>query len=368
MQKTQYSLAFFCQTFLTFFVCVFCFSLSFPPNSISSHNPLYIWNQSQLEDIIVQFHNENLARNFLTNERSLNFFEQNDFLNSGLVHLLAISGAQVVPIVNAARAAARFAAPSVMNFVSSPQQATRAFRLWREGSSVVLSLFILKIFGGSGALGRVFFLTYVSQLILLKNFSFQLSRIFPNISERSISRTFSLVGLAVFAGDPFKNYSFLLSAFGAALSELTFTLLTSAKSFQTLISKVNSMLLTSAICTFFISVLLYPLCQNALFPTVIANLIAIPLVTFIITPLSLVLVLVPFKNCDLLIFTLDAAFSMFKNISATFSTQAFSSNASSELLFSEAGRFYLVLMVTTLWSLTDTLKHRGLFMLRKQIC
>ena len=161
----------------------------------------------------------NLGLNFIGNAHKLSPLESQIFQSSGLIHLLAISGGQILPVVG------------LFGFLSS----TLIYKLYKSKKpphklmifisqiniwlGFSLSLFISLLFGGTGALIRVSWLSFFKNI----NFICKMTQIIfhhtPNLYEPIINKFLILFLVCFLFGNIFTNYSFILSAIGACCAE-----------------------------------------------------------------------------------------------------------------------------------------------------
>jgi hypothetical protein len=100
----------------------------------------------------------------------------------------------------------------------------------------------------------------------------------------------------------------------------------------------------------------------------LANICAIPIVTFLVTPLALLVLIIP-ENQDLYFLTLkclDFSLSLFQKIASTFSDHHIFINPFNRHnpLFTAEGLCYLNTLLIILWILVDILRYRKVFYMR----
>jgi predicted membrane metal-binding protein len=328
-----------------YFLCLsILFSWCFPSQRVATSNPLSSFAQHRTQMLIPSFRNPELAANFLSNTRDLPKDLSEDMKSSGVSHLLAISGAQVA-----------FLLPLFSTGILRPIGVACSW--WIPAHALMTMLGFLRalienivailcaaLFGATGSLTRVVVLRTSA-----KNFRFLtlagkgISLYFPN---NIVLRTLLVTLCALWLGNPFANLSFLLSALGAAV----------AQGFSRGISRKNLAPWQSAgwitiATSFSMSVVLAPVFSGNPIHSVFANLVAIPIVTWAVTPLSMFLLLGPPKLIENYAITaLDLALDFFRC-----TAQAFASNApdSFQPLQPTSATAYLSLCLAVLWAVED---------------
>ncbi|KAB8030765.1 ComEC/Rec2 family competence protein [Fluviispira multicolorata] len=312
-----------------------------------------------------QMEEKNLALNFLGNIRMLSFTEANQFQSSGLLHLLAISGGQVVPIASGISQFISYIFYYILRSSSSPLTLMNLIYNFKTILSLILSLLICHMFGCSGALIRVSSLTYLSKIKSLQSVYLNLFPYFPNIPVASFNRIFILILISLFFGNILINYSFLLSAIGASCAEISLRI----SYYFIKKSKIFIVLSCTSLTSIFTGLILYPFSSINLFQSCMANLIALPIVCFLITPFSLLLLFLPqnFIYFENIISMLDFSLSLLKKISFVFSEPYFSKNPfeKNNPLFKKEGLFYLNSVLFILWITIDLYKERKIYYARK---
>ena len=130
----------------------------------------------------------------------------------------------------------------------------------------------------------------------------------------------------------------------------------------------RNMLGTIMTCLF-VGIILSPLTFNSLINSCLANIFAIPIITFLVTPLALLVLILPMEN-DLfyfLVYCLDACLILFKHIAVVFSNVEIDTNYQTKntLLFSKEGLLYLNATLILLWSFIDFFRSRKIFLIRQ---
>ncbi len=307
---------------------------------------------------------KNLALNFLANIRKLSFFEAKQFQSSGLIHLLAISGGQVVPLTSGFGKLIAYFLYFCLRKLIAPFQLMNIINKFRTFFSVIISLILCHIFGCTGALIRVSSLTY-----LIKIKSFQSQHLFffpylPYIPSSTFTRFFVLILISLFFGNILYNFSFLLSAIGASCAEISIYL----SYFFIKKSKILVALASTCLTSIFTGIILSPFSSIHLLNSCLANIIALPVVCFLITPLTLILLIISedFFYYKQLINIFDLSLNILKRISIAFSNpynliNPFDRN---NPLFKLEGLLYLSIVLVVLWVISDLYKERKIYYTR----
>ncbi len=332
-------------------VSLFLSSL-FPKAPLSQKNlvnPLSQHARKTAQELAPEFKNPGLAINFFANDRVLGKAQSHAFKTSGTAHLLAISGGQVAflaPVLSA------FLAKPVLIFLArwvSPLTLMTLLTRIKSVSEIFTAAICAAMFGATGSLLRTVmgkFSTAFPQFTSLSHSVFTS----PSLaSHKTLLRLLLLPLLVPVLGNPLQDLSFLFSALGATI------LVLSSGGVQRLLGKrgatsffVKSMA-TTAITSGTISIVLSPIASTNPASSILANLVAIPLVTFWICPVSLLILLIPLPFLQhLLIPVLDAGLTVFLACANAFSSE----NAASALPFFTAKR-YLLFCVATCWALED---------------
>lgn len=321
------------------------------------------YTNKKSQDIISHLDNKTLAANFLENKRTLNADEQIAFQSSGLIHLLAVSGAQIIPICNLLS----------LFFLHIFYLCLRAFF---HSSSLMKILFYLKncvimtsafvlvgLFSCTGALLRVAFLSSLNHFLKSqKSISF-LSIALPIFSDCITRKFIVLIFASICFGNILSDYSFLLSSIGALVLEIIsvnlnyfFKYIKFKEKFKNIFKNTLLSLLTS----FLISILLYPVARVSFVLSSLSNILAAPIVTFLITPLSLLLLFMP-QNTILqpyMLFAFDYSLKVLNFIAHTFQETQYDLSLPKILLFSYEGKIYLILLFIVLSAISDTIRSR----------
>lgn len=309
-----------------------------------------------------RFTEDRLALNFLANTKKLSFGESKAFQSTGLMHLLAISGAQTSVVVGFL---SFFSSLLYITLRPSRHHAVSLFRavsLLRAVQGILLSLGIAALFGNTGSLLRVGFLRYVQAFPHLRLLGIHLSRQFLPETEYAQLRMMLLTCYFLAFGNPFSNRSFLLSALGAAVASLCgnmvgSNLFSEDNALALSVKELNRGLFASALTTSLMGILLMPFFPADLFSSVAANFLAGPLTNFFISPLSLLLLLLPatFPCYDFLLSSLDFCLALLSRFAKMFSQENTIHNPfeSNGLLNSKWGEIYLVTLLIILWAQDD---------------
>jgi hypothetical protein len=312
-------------------------------------NPLSQHAQKTAQDLAPKFRNAALAINFFCNERALGKTQSSAFKSSGTAHLLAISGGQVAflaPVLSAI-----LTKPILILLARRVSPLTLMTLLTRiKGVSEVLTAAVCAaMFGATGSLLRTTGgklssafppLTYVSHLFFTSQ---------TMASHKSIHRILILFLLVPVLGNPLQDLSFLFSALGASILTLSSVAVRKLFCRRQLSGFLFQSLATTTITSGCISIVLCPISNTNPLSAILANMVAIPLVTFWICPLSLLILLVPAPAFQhLLIPILDAGLSALLACAQAFSDE----NGVGALPFFTA-KHYLLLCVATCWTLED---------------
>jgi hypothetical protein len=167
-------------------------------------------------------------------------------------------------------------------------------------------------------------------------------------------------------GNIFINFSFLLSAIGATSAE--FCLIVSKK----IVSKKNFILLSissTILTSFVIGIILFPFCETNIYNSCLANILASPIVCLLITPLSLLALILPdtIYFYDYIILILDYSLFLLKKIALYFNNNnSINPYKNSSILFTNIGVFYLNFILVTLWILSDYLKEKKMTLFKNK--
>lgn len=323
----------------------------------------------------------NLAASFIGNMHKLNFQQSQEFQASGLVHLLAISGGQIAPVASLFSSffssCFYFRQRNRMNSVQLMVQIEKT----RIFVHLSVSFFLSFLFGCTGALLRVAGLSFLSQMGIIKRFTQNSYQIIPPLFENTALKIILLILISVLFGNIFLNYSFILSAIGASCAEISALFVYSSlfkSDEQGFGKKIISSLLHSPLCKHVIAavltsalvgILLSPLVSSSLLNSCLANICAIPVVTFFVTPLALLVLIVPENLTIIYTWTLkllDLSLYLFQKIASIFSdTNTFINPFDKHNpLFSKEGLAYLNTILICLWILIDILRNRKVLQMR----
>lgn len=201
--------------------------LSNLPNSIQENGILKNffdfsnWIENKAKSSSSQMQESNLALNFLGNIRKLSFSEKNAFQNSGLIHLLAISGGQVVPLANGISHILSYVIYYLFLKKVDPYLLKKSIYHFKIYVSLFISIVICSLFGWTGALVRVSALSYLQSLNFIQSQYSIFFKYIPFLVSKTFYKIFVLIFISVAFGNIFINYSFLLSAIGAIVLELS---------------------------------------------------------------------------------------------------------------------------------------------------
>lgn len=307
---------------------------------------------------------QNLSLNFLANKRKLSFTEAKAFQSSGLLHLLAISGGQVVPIAFLVCYLSAKLLFLIFYKTIPPNTLMQIIFHISKLISFATALLLSALFGSSGALIRVLTLTYSTKLPFFQTQHPFFYNLIPYILSQPFKKFMLIILMAIAFGNLFQNYSFLLSALGAACAE--FSIYVSFYFFKD--SKIGASLASLVLTSFLTGLVLQPFSQVNLLNSCMANILAFPVVSFLITPLSLLILLLPedFFAFQFMLNAFDQSLSLLKFISHAFSDHSLKINpfAKNNPLFSTDGLVYLNFMLILLWSFLDLYKERKTILLR----
>ena len=133
-------------------------------------------------------------------------------------------------------------------------------------------------------------------------------------------------------------------------------------------SKFFLEILVTMLTCIFVGAILSPLTYNSILNSCFANIFAIPIVTFLVTPLALLVLVTPIHNIifDLLLKGLDYSLILFKHIAIVFADGDLKNNPSLQniRLFSPDGLLYLNVIMIILWGIVDLIRGRKVFLMR----
>ncbi len=305
------------------------------------------------EKFAPRFENSGLAKNFLSNVRELSKPQAQAFRTSGVAHLLAISGGQV-----------SFLAPLVSGFLVKPFVLLGAWHFSplflmkmasgvRAATELLTSFFCAASFGATGSLLRV----VTQKIALSQTFLQRLSlAIFPGdvlLSHASLARVIFLALLVPFLGNPLQDLSFLFSALGAGFLALAAKrvgqVMRPSKGSRALTSKALQALAITTVTSGGMAILLMPISATDPLSSVCANMLAIPLVSAWICPVSLAILLAPWEAVQLfLVPVLDFGLSILNACAS-----AFAGDATGNALSFFAAKRYLLFCLVLLWAVED---------------
>lgn len=305
------------------------------------------------ENIAKNLKQGSLAFHFLANKTQLPKEELIKFQSSGTLHLLAVSGGQIAPLI----VLIEFILITFLSFLLSPFLNTFALVQWIGSLKIIIQSFVSFVicikFGFTGALLRVWGLSYLKNIYWIRKlaiFIYSKTYFFNNIT---FSRTFALCILISVFGDLSFNFSFLLSALGATMLEISWRIIQAFKRPRGLSFLTHYIYLT-AITSFLTSIFLKPIMPMNILDAISANLLAQPLVTFIITPISLFMTF--FQNLfhPLLNKTFDISLTILNSIASSFFDESLKDG--NKNIFSMYNAYYLQFLLIILWSLMDSIK------------
>lgn len=324
------------------------------------------WTEYKARAVSENMREKNLAMNFLGNLRKLSFDEAKAFQSSGLIHLLAISGGQIVPLANGFSFIIGYFLYLNLYKKMKPNKLMLLIFNIKSYCALIISFLICFSFGCTGALIRVSALSYLPKL---KIFQSQYSLFFnfiPYIISNSFNRIMIIIFISFSFGNVFINYSFLLSALGATIAEIS-TYITNFFITKPLIFQI---ICNTILTSFFTGIILFPLTKIDIINSCFSNILALPVVCFFITPLSLLALFLPseFFLYQYILMILDISLVFLKKIAFTFynpysNTNPFDKN---NPMFSLQGLIYLNIILILLWISIDIFKEKKVFIARKK--
>lgn len=324
------------------------------------------WVEQKAKITSAQMQESNLALNFLGNLRKLTFSEAKAFQNSGLIHLLAISGGQVVPLANGISKIFSYILFYILYKYINPNKLMIFINHFKIYLSLFISLIICSLFGWTGALVRVSALSYFQSIKFIQSQYFIFFKLFPFLTSKIFHKIFVLFLISSSFGNVFINFSFLLSAIGAIILEISSYITNFLISNLKIFKAICNTILTS----FFTGIILYPFTNIDLINSCSANILALPIVCFLITPLSLLAIFIPihFVFYPYIIYLLDLSLYILKKIAFTFSIDTSKKNPfdKNNPIFTLEGLLYLNTILIILWIFSDFLKERKLFKARNK--
>ncbi|APJ02584.1 ComEC/Rec2 family competence protein [Silvanigrella aquatica] len=323
------------------------------------------WAENKAMLISENMIEKNLALNFLGNIRKLSFSEAKSLQSSGLMHLLAISGGQVVPLAMLFSYFLSKITFTILKNIVKPSLLIKVIYYVKLTSSLLISLLICSLFGCTGALIRVFSLFYFIQLPTIQAQYISIFKQFPYIMNQTFSKISVIILTSFIFGNVFINYSFLLSALGATVAQM-------AIYFSNYLLQENHLIfktvLSTTLTSFFTGFILYPFSEINLMNSCLANILALPVVCFFIAPLSLLALFIPdqFLFYPIIIKCLDISLFFLKQISFAFDNPYANINPFNKQnpLFTLNGLLYLNTILLFLWISMDCYKQKKLFLAR----
>ncbi len=326
------------------------------------------WVQTKAQSASANMQEISLAQSFIGNVHSFLPDETSVFQSSGLVHLLAISGGQILPLVEIIAFIFSWVIYKALKNKVSPHHIMQISHKTRSVVGFIVSLCVSILYGGTGALLRVAWLNFFKKLNFTFYFKSHFFKITPEIRESLIDNFIIILVVSLLFGNMFLNYSFVLSAIGASCAEICsrtcrHTLGKFKKENPVFLQKIlGSRLFLETVTTIAtcvcVGLVFSPLTSNSIVNSCLANIFAIPLVTFVVTPLSLTALFFPAENIlfDFCIILLDNSLALFKHIAVTFCDTSLNVNNSPSILFTTAGLFYLNVLMILLWATVDLVR------------
>lgn len=229
--------------------------------------------------------------------------------------------------------------------------------------SNLLSFTISSFFGWSGALIRVVAINYFMKMRLLQIIYVSVFNIFPYLFYATYSKCLTIFLFSIFFGNLTFSISFLLSFIGA-LSLSTINRITKYLN----INDFYLYFINTILTTFFISLLLLPFSKAHIIYACLANILAVPIVCFFITPLTLIILIIPhdWEFTVYIIKIFDYFLAIFKNISILFTDNQIllSSFNSNYKIFSTFGIIYLNIIFILLSLINDLCKENRIIVTR----
>ncbi len=314
----------------------------------------------RLIPILQHMSEANLAQSFLLNQRKMSLSEQFSFQATGLAHVLSVSGGQLVPLLLCVVEPLAALPAQYLHSVLAATTTLKIQKILRFALSLFVALAFSLLFGGTGSLWRVALLSVVMQSHFIKTFFLNICGKTNPFSIHTCARCLLLFLFAIFMKNPWDDFSFLFSALGAALSSFSIQVINLYLHklklfgirkifFQYLLCSLASSLLISVVLSFW---------QPAQYTiSCLANIIALPLVTWVITPLSLVALLSP--NVPGIAFALNQSIALLHIIAKYFSSFVAFSNPfqNHQTLFSSQTAYQIGSVIIFVWCLLDLAHH-----------
>lgn len=297
-----------------------------------------------------------LALNFLANQKFLNG-DADIYRASGTAHLLAISGGQLAPMARLVTAVLCFLPAIILRVTVSPMTTAGAIRRLRSVVNFSFCSLACLGLGNTGALIRTSYLNSFSKLPILDSVTSYLGRRLYFVFEGTLRRMVVLSTIIALFGNPFSNVSFLLSALGASVASLVGTSVgTRCKDLHV----IERYFVTLGLTSIAVTLILSGFHPAFLFTSLCANILCVPLVTFIITPLALLLLVFP--TSSLLASSFEYALHLFKYCSMQFHyAEAPVPNFGNEF------NVYLCFWLFLLWSIIDCRQSLTIVRLRRLV-
>lgn len=317
------------------------------------------------DSIIMTMQEKELAANFLCNIRNLNYKDKIAFEASGLIHLLAISGSQITPITNILTLMINKIIYLITKEIKNPIKIMKIIYPIKIIFSIAISFIFSSLFGWSGALIRVVAIHYFIKTLTIQKLYFSVFNIFPFLSYNSFVKSVILILFSLFFGNLCYNISFLLSFIGATSLSISNKILSNMK-----LNIFYHYIISTIITTMAISLILLPFSNANILYSCLSNLVAIPIVCFIITPLTIVLLVLPesfyFFNSMLELY--DKFLFLFKLTALIFSDgDIYFNNNSNHKIYSIFGILYLNLTLLILVVTNDLIKERKISLAREKL-
>ena len=325
-----------------------------------------IWSEQKAIMTSEHMTEANLAMNFLGNLRKLSFEEAKVFQSSGLLHLLAISGGQVVPLAKGFSAILGYTLYYFLYKKLKPYQLMQIIFNIKTVFSLIISLFICSLFGCTGALIRVSALSYMNQLRVFQTQYSEFFKYIPYVMPTTFNRSMVIIFISFSFGNVFISYSFLLSAIGATTAEIS----TYITNFFLKKPAILQIACNTVLTSIFTGIILSPFSNINILNSCFANILALPVVCFLITPFSLLALFLSnqFFLYPYILLLLDYSLVLFKKIAYTFNNPYSNINPfdKNNPLFSLEGLVYLNAILIILWVFLDAYRERKIFLARKK--
>lgn len=325
------------------------------------------WTRQKAVSVSQGLEETNLALNFIGNIRKLSFQEAKTFQSSGLLHLLAISGGQIVPLANGISSLISYILFYSLFKKIKPQKLTKIIYSIKSIISLILSLSVCAIFGCSGALIRASTLNYMSKIYFIYSQFSVFYKFIPYCTPTTFNRFMIIIFVTFSFGNVFLNYSFLLSAIGAACTELANYISNHFINKTKILEIISTTVLTSIL----VGIILCPFSDNNILNSCLANIAALPVVCFLVTPFSLLVLFLPEQSFlfPYILNILDYSLFLLKKIALSFYDPYNKLNPFDKTnpLFNIEGLIYLNVVLLILWISLDIYKERRVFIMRKKI-